>query len=79
MKQWLADIVTLDKVLAVVLSANTLIIGYLHGTFPAYVDIVSGVLAGVAIFVSVDLAIVRVLADAKVEEAAIKARLPYDG
>jgi hypothetical protein len=79
MKQWLADIVTLDKVLAVVLSANTLIIGYLHGTFPAYVDIVSGVLAGVAIFVSVSLAIVKVLAAAKIEEAAIKAGLPYDG
>lgn len=66
-------VLQLDRVLAVVLSANTMILGYFHSNFPEYVVVVSGVLAGISIFVAVTTKIVGILTTASVQKTAIAA------
>jgi hypothetical protein len=68
-----AAIFQIDRVLAVVLTSNTMILGYFHAHFPEYVVVVSGVLAGVSIFVAVSTKIATILSAASVQKAQLAA------
>lgn len=72
MKQALADLLTFDRILTVLLTANALILGYFHAQFPEYVNVVSAALAGITIFVSVSMSIAKVFANAAVQKTMVE-------
>lgn len=73
LKQLAAAVFQIDRVLAVVLTAQTMILSYFSAHFPEYVVIVSGVLSGVAIFVAVSTKIATIFTTASVQKAALAA------
>jgi hypothetical protein len=73
LKGFLADLATVVKVLAVITTANALILGYFSSNFPQYVVIASGVLAGVMVVSSVLQSVVNTFAVSRILAAQVAA------
>lgn len=72
-KQVAAAIFQIDRVLAVVLTAQTMILGYFHANFPEYVPVISAVLSGLSIVLAVSTKIATIITAASVQKAALAA------
>ncbi len=73
LKQVATAIFQIDRVLAVVLTAQTMILGYFHANFPEYVTVVSAVLSGLSIALAVSTKIATIITTASVQKAAVAA------
>ncbi len=73
MKQLATTVLQLDKVLAVVLTAQTMILGYFHSSFPEYVPVISAVLSGLSIVLAISTKIANIFAAAGVQKVALQA------
>ncbi len=71
-KKLAGAIFQIDRILAVVLTAQTMILGYFHSQFPEYVSVISAVLAGISIFVAVSTKIATILSTASVQKVALQ-------
>lgn len=79
LKQMAAAVFQIDRVLAVVLTAQTMILGYFHANFPEYVPVISAVLSGLSIVLAVSTKIATIVTTASVQKAALAARQPKAG
>lgn len=73
LKQLAAAVFQIDRVLAVVLTAQTMILGYFSAHFPEYVTIVSAVLSGLSIVLAVSTKIATIVTTASVQKVALAA------
>jgi hypothetical protein len=72
MKSLLADLAIVAKLLAVVTTANAIILGYFAAHFPQYVVIASDVLAGVVVVAAVLQSVVNTLSVSRIVTAQIE-------
>jgi len=72
-KALLADLAIVAKLLAVVTTANAIILGYFAAHFPGYVPIASDVLAGVVVVAAVLQSIVNTLVVGRIVAAQFSA------